>query len=215
MRNSEEVITKHPSFGVVRLSRTSGNANLFGSSVPHQHYITLTICHGEFSRDLHCDKIHAGDEIIRVAMSGIQLGDMLTNMNVHSGTPCTIQRVMKDGEYAAVERPPEHLSTKATYAKDFSDRLKTMASDMREVLAQAADLKDEKTIKKADFQKIVNNMNGVLTELTANLPFVMEMFNERIEKVASEAKAEVEAFQSAMITNLGIEALHTRQIEGK
>ncbi len=205
--SDDEKEIHHESFGVVRLNRTSGDASLFGSSIRHQNYITLTICKAYAARDdCHYDKIYSDKEIIQVAMSGIQLGDMLTNMNVHAGTPCTIQRMFIDDKYVSLESPPESTSTKKTYVDEFKQKLRQVAASLKGLRAAAEALEDGKS-SKADRKALTGRIDKIETELVSNLPFIQEMFNENVEKVTQEAKGEVEAFQSALIQNLGVKAL--------
>jgi len=202
---------EHPSFGVVGLSRVSGNATLFGSSVRHQHFISLTIKNAALIRSLHHDRISAAgrDEIIRVSMSAVQLGEMLTNMNVGEGTPCTIERMMMGGKYAEVEDPPSVVSTKQTYEEEFKEEAKQIAVNLREALKSARELEAKPTTTKTERKDLTHKLEMVLQEIEANMPFLVKQFNEKIEKVVGEAKGEIEAFHSHVIHQTGLQAIQS------
>ena len=65
----DEKITKHPSFGVIQLNRTTGATRLFGSSVDHLSYISLTISRAELHRDQHAEHFYPTEDVVRVELS--------------------------------------------------------------------------------------------------------------------------------------------------
>jgi len=89
-----EVKETHPAFGLIGLSRVScsPSAVLFGSAVKHGHYVELTIKEAERHSSIYRDFNFGRTELIKVAFSGTQLGELLTSMNVGDGVPCTITR---------------------------------------------------------------------------------------------------------------------------
>ncbi len=205
---------RHESFGVIRIGHTSGNHRLFGSSVDHQNYITLTICKASCARDsqTHCDKIDAQEEIIKVALSGVQFGEMLVNTNTHRGTPCTIQRMAVDGKYKSIPEPPTSTSSKEDYVREFKEKLARVANRLETLRFTAKSMTQQQKVPKKDLHALYGEIERVQTDLAANLPFVMEMFNERIEQVICEAKGEIEAFQSELIRHLGTKTLGEQHV---
>jgi hypothetical protein len=203
----DDVKTKHESFGVVQLSRVSGNHTLFGSSVDHHAFITLTICEAEHVRSsLHYDRITAGKELIQIAMSQVQLSEMLFNMNCGEGTPCTLQRVVVDGEYKSMEPPPP-MTKQSAYQEEFAKKLKDLAGSMREVVAAAKALEAKATASKGERHELSHKAEMALQEFECNLPFIGKMFDEKVEKVVTEAKGEIEAYAGHVVQQTGLKAL--------
>jgi len=84
---------KHKSWGSLQISRVSGQVNLYGSHVTHQHFIEMRILASERKHDLGQDWYYAGGEpYIVVQMSSAQFAEAITSLNTSmSGTPCTIR----------------------------------------------------------------------------------------------------------------------------
>lgn len=208
--------TEHESFGMVGLSRTSGQATLFGSSVSHQQYITLTISTAHHVRtDLHEDRIRANKEIIQIAMSNVQLGDMLTNMNVGDGVPCTIQRMFIDGKYRSMEDCPN--TTKGEeYVEEFAEKLKALTGMLHDIQAAADAMEQKPTVTKADRRELSSKIGLAIQDIESNMPFILSMFNEKVEQVISEAKGEIEAFRASRMMTAGMKALdHGQPLAGQ
>src|SRR5271169_5775120 len=91
----EKTTLRHPSFGIVNLVRTTTRGRtLFGSSILHDTYVTLTISHAQIDRDLSQDWIMEDvslphSTIVEVDMSATQFAEMITSFS-QGGTPCTI-----------------------------------------------------------------------------------------------------------------------------
>lgn len=82
----------HPAYGCVSLSRItcSPPQQLFGSHAKHSHFISLKIKRAERQSNGDFDFIFGRNELIEIYLSGTQLGDLLTSMNVGERIPCTI-----------------------------------------------------------------------------------------------------------------------------
>ncbi len=208
---------KHPSYGLVRLGRVSGQTILFGSNVQHQHYISLTISTAKLSRnkDTHEDYIHAQDQLIQINMSNVQLADMLTNMNCGTGVPCTLDRVMncETGKVESIKHPDKIDTNTQTYIDEFQEKLKGISAKLSTLQEQVTAVLESKTPNKAQREALLNEVHRIKTELSSNMPFILEQFIEKVEKVTSHAKAEVEAHHSAIIQNLGMQALKEKNPE--
>lgn len=211
MRDASKRI-KHDSFGLVQLSHTSGKASLFGSSVEHHAYITLRILKAEYERDeLYQDNIYPNEPIIEVALSNAQLGDMLTSMNCASGVPCTILRMQRDGEYVGMEDPPV-TSNQETYIAEFKEKLEGIGSKFKAVLAKARELEDKKAPSKKERQELSKEIAHLQQDIQDNLPFIYDQFVEKVEKVTSEAKSSIGAFQSDQVRQAGLKAISDQKL---
>jgi hypothetical protein len=198
----------HESYGVIELSRvTSSPVTLFGSSVKHQQFISLTISRANIIRNLHEDKIYAGDELIRVSLSSVQLGELLTNMNVSSGVPCTLERIFDGVEYKSVPNPPDITTTQETYIDEFKHDVKEAVSNLKTLLKRVEELENKPSVTKTERREISASLAGIVTAIESNMPFILTQFNEKVEKVIGEAKGEIEAFQSELIRRAGLGAL--------
>jgi hypothetical protein len=124
-------------------------------------------------------------------------------MNVGDGVPCTIQHL--DGKRI---EPEENIETKkdATH-RQFKKRMVEFASKLKEDQAKAKDIIKKKTLSKEDQHTLNWFLEKITQEVTSNIPFFMECFQEVADKVVLEAKAEVEVAIMRKVTILGLEEL--------
>ena len=213
--NHNAIVTRHPSFGVISVHHVAGGDGVFfGSAVQNSNYIELTVDMAEHLRDidLHTENIWPhGKRLIKVALTHVQLADMLFNSNRGCGTPCTI-REYRDGPMLEVWRetrksPPAATSSKKMYVDEFKTKMDDIAKDLEEARTLAAKHAEAKTVNKGDREKLSNLLDSVEAQIKNNLPWALEMFNEKVEEVTMHAKAEVEASFTSTITKLGLQEL--------
>jgi len=196
MSKSESQKFEHPSYGMVGLSKVSGRGRLFGSSVDHHHFITLTIHQARMVRELNNDHYYPGEEVMEIALSPAQLSEMLTSMNIGHGVPCTIRRMPVGGQYRMIEAPPKSIPTNAeTYVRELKEHVATVIKDAETLLVEAKDVAEKTTANKTERRAVAEKLARVVMELRSNMPFIFDQYVERVEKVSAEAKAEIEAFR--------------------
>lgn len=198
-------VTNHPSFGAIHIDHVSGKHELFMSSVEHHHFIAITICEAEHHRDLHYDRVFPGKELIRVLLTPVQFGEMLTNANNGSGTPCTLQRVWDGKEYKSLPDPPQ-LTKKATYVDEFKADVDKVTKDLDAVLQMAKDMEAKPAVNKTERRALTEKVEAMVRNIKQNMPFILDSFNENVEKVTAEAKNEVEQYRRDVIERLGMKA---------
>jgi hypothetical protein len=71
----------------------------------------------------------------------------------------------------------------------------------------AEELESGKTITKADFAKLREHLVSAKNQMLGGIPHVVQQFQERMEKVVSDAKGNIEAHLAAKIRALGMEKL--------
>lgn len=196
MIHEEEKEFRHPSYGMIGLSRCSGKARLFGSSVDHQHYISLRIHKAKMVRSLNNDHYYAGAEIFEVCMSPLQLSELLTGMNMGHGVPCTLARMPIGGRYEMVEPPPADVpTTSETYVNEFRQRVSNLVKDAENLAKQADEVAEKTSASKTERRDLSAKLCHVIQEIKHNLPFVLDQYVEQVERVTTQAKAEIESFQ--------------------
>ncbi len=205
MINKEEVF-QHPSYGMIGFHRVTGSTRLFGSSIPkHNRFITLSIKHGERMHHQSRDWYFGKKQIIEVNLSAAQFADLITSMNMGDGVPCTINWLN-----GTVEPPPdletETEKVRTNFREDLQDLVVKLKASQKEVEA----ILEQKSIKVADRKTIKAKLFKVVQDVEANLPFVLESFQEASTKVVTHAKAEIESFTTTRIMAAGVE--HIRQL---
>ena len=194
----------HASFGQIQFNTTSGNGTSFyGSELTQGHYVSLEIHHSEIHRDLSMDRYYNRGEILRLRMSSGQFAELITSMNRGSGVPCTIERV--SGK--KIEELPVQESRKEFIHRKFNERMKNFASNLKEKQNKAKELIAKKTLSKEDTILLKNYIDWLTQEISSNIPFFAECFQETMDAVVFEAKLEVENAIQHKINTLGLNAL--------
>ncbi len=199
----------HPAFGMLQISRvTTGGvgAPLFGSSIYHNMFFELRIFHGEVSRDVSHDfYFHKNLPILEIALSPIQLIEMIANMNMGSGVPCTILR--NNGE--EVERlQHDDIESEARKAqKDFKEDVKDLNESVPKLLSFVEELRKKPRVTKKELDEIISRLKWLEQHIRSNLPFVQKSFDEKVERSTMEAQASIDAMFTDIIMKLGVQAL--------
>ncbi len=204
---SEKEYKKHPAYGRILITRITGNVGrLFGSPLKeHNTTLRLRIARGSVSHDLGCDWYSTeGRELIEVTLSPAQFADMLSNMNVGEGTPCTINYV--DGKAMPSipeEEPVEHEKVEESFKKDVAETIQRLREGVRELDAVLT----KKSLTIADKDKIRWLVGKALQDVESNAPFMVRQFSEAAVKVVTHAKAEMAAATAGIISRLGLQKL--------
>jgi hypothetical protein len=201
----KQVVTTHPSYGLLQISRASGgNTPLFGSSVVHSHRIILRIDQAEQIRGLHEERYHPTKGLIEIEMSPVQWVEAITNMNHCPGSPCTITQTLEEGR---VPNPPPQEHFVETFKKEFREDVRELTTALNAAKADVTALRNQKTIKKSDIDKVLETIQQLEMAVRSNIPFIHEQFERAIDKTVSQAKGEIDSFYTNLMTRLGEAAL--------
>lgn len=211
--DDDESVEKHESYVTVGFSRRSGNpGRLFGSHIKtHQSYVTLKISQASRVHSLGSDRFHSSfnGDIVEVDMSAAQFAELLTTMNVGSGVPGTLRRVFNK----SVEDPPDASLEVEKIRQGFEKRMRDLAVKCHDNAKVAYELLSQKSLSAVDRDKLRNSLRSVMTEVSANVPFMLEQFEEATEKVVASAKAEIDAFTTHSIILEGVKAIEARSTQ--
>lgn len=204
--NNEEQILQHESFGQISFSRINGRNRFYGSELQQDNYIEMKVYHSEVKRTLTKDWYYtkSNKPIIKLRMSAGQFSEMITNMNTGNGVPCTLERI----EDKILEQLPEQESRKEFVHNEFNSRMRSFAKTIREKQLKARELVNKKILSKQDMHNLNTHIEWLSQEISSNIPFFMECFQETMDTVVHEAKLEVENAIQHKINVLGLEKLH-------
>jgi hypothetical protein len=199
----------HPAFGNIMVTKPQGNIGvLHGSELRHSSCVKITISNAKLVRDLSTDWHHSTDTIVEVEMSEAQWATFISSMGYGGGVPCTLVHKPEDGfklqwvpSIERVETSHEKFSREMRRAvherqqavKDGVKRLRTLLETGK------PSIKELREILKA----LENNLDG----MPGTAAFVMDCFQEVVEKETEAAKVEIEAFVTNMAMRTGIKAL--------
>lgn len=211
--------TRHPAYGIARLSRCSGSpGNMFGSSVKCDNFIELAISPGEeYEHDTYHSYFSAGQPYISVYLSPAQFSELITSMNIGDGVPCTIRKI--NGNF--VEEIPDEIHEHEIdrQKRRFRERMEKRERELRDMKSSLDVILSKKTLSKADRDELKWILEREIQEISSNIPFYMDMFDEATENVVTEAKSEIDALVQHNIINAGIKVLgeefRNKQIESQ
>jgi hypothetical protein len=194
----------HESYGMASLSRfQSTGSRFFGSSVTFSGGMGLDICTASKTRNLNSDHYYDEKLLLRVRFSPAQFAELITTPNA-GGVPCTIEYY--NGEQ--MDDPPE-VAIREQYVNEFEEKVQKAFKDLGDLTAE---IENYFKTGKGSRVEIREKLRSVRQELQANAPYILDQFNEGMDKIVTEAKAEVDSFTEAKIRSLGIEKL-TEQVE--
>lgn len=201
---SEKERHVHESYGQIRFSRVSGQNRFFGSEIEQQNYISLEIHTSEVERTLTKEWYYNREMVTRLRMSSAQFAELITSMNSGSGVPCTLEFYNKK----KADLLPELENRKEFVHRKFSDRMIEFGNQLEANKNRVKELTAKKTLSKADQKELVWMVDKISQEVKSNIPYFAECFQETMDEVVVEAKAEVENAVQYKITTLGVAELH-------
>lgn len=191
---------QHPTFGIISVCRTSGGDSvLFGSSVRHHNTIRIEISHAELCRGLNNDHIFDRQKIVEIDMSPTQFADMITGLNVGSGTPCTLKYIgQSQGENLCRVEPPYQNKV-----QQFNDEFSGTMNELSKEFDTVIELANESHAQK----RLIKEIELLKQRFAGHAPFIAKQFSEQMEKTVKEAKGEVEAFVTHAVQSYGMEVI--------
>ena len=203
--DSDRVET-HPAYAVIAIHRvTGGNKRLFGSALPsHNHTIWIRIARASVRHHLSTDWFHDEEGLIEVEMSQAQFAELITTPNAGVGTPCTIRSIGKTN----VPSIPDAVKIESEKVREgFVKKIRVFQRSIEEKSQKVRDLVGASKLTKTEKAAVVEVLDAAVREISSNMPFVLDMFQEAATRVVSSAKAEIDAFTTSHVMNLGIKAL--------
>jgi hypothetical protein len=207
---------RHESYGLIGISRQTGGhgaRHLFGSRVQY-HPVTMCLrikrAERAFSNDLSYDRFHSRELLAEIEMSAAQFADMVTNMNVGDGVPCSIRYV----NGVEMEPVPEgHRAEQHLIVEKFTESMGAIREDAAPLIKQLDAVLAKRSIGKKDRETIAGLFERLLRKQSDSAPYTLGMFNESVDKLATEAKREVEAFMSSIVHSAGLDAIKGKAVD--
>lgn len=196
----------HKSWGMIGLARTfcSGPQQLFGSDVTNCSTVRLRIKHAYKKRDLGRDWTFGDDLICEVDMSPNQFAEMVCNMNVGDGVPCTIRYTQEDGN---IEFMPETNKLEKIYT-DRAEHDEKMMQSLNDTICQLNNLIVAGKMPKIAGQDILRHLKSLHEYLSASgSDFLRNQARREIEDMVVEAKTQVSEYVNNKIYSIGLENL--------
>ena len=179
-------VTTHPAYAQISIGRTTGHFNLYGSDLNHNHAIHLTISRSKHHRDLHRDSYLEEKELLEVYLSEHEWATLLSSMNIGGGVPCTLRSVM--GEMVPQIPPPP------SRRDQFKNEAKQTMRDAYAQIKVLGEKLESLAMPVKTRKELEQHLQKCKQELQANLPFVLEQFDEHMGATVAAGKQELIAY---------------------
>lgn len=192
-------VKTHESYGIIDIARFTGNGSqFFGSDLIHNGGISITIKKGEVERRLSKEWFFGHQEIIRVELSNNQFVDAITSGMNTSGVPCTIKHL----NGIRVEQTQHVEDKKEVFRNEMKDTNQEYKNKIDSILEML-----DGNIGKRKADQIRHELDVLKNHIGSNTNFVMNSFNEAMEKTVTEAKHSIANYIDHKVNSLGIEAM--------
>lgn len=188
----------HPAFGKVTVNRVAVGGKgmrLFGTDFGHHNILRVTVHTARARRSLSRYWVSEEKQILSFMMSEAQWAAFVSSMNSGTGSQCTFETIA--GEYVpGIHEPVDTVNR-------FKDEVKeTMNDCVRKLEALRPGLTKAKR----------EELDSAIMEIRANLPFVVDSFDEHVEERTVKAKVELDAYFTGEVVRRGLEAIGGRPI---
>lgn len=215
MTTDNKTTYTHESYGMIVFNRVNNGRgrSLYGSPLKnHPTTIMMRVKTSKREHSLGRDWFVGEKDLIEIELSTSQFADLITNMNIGDGVPCTISWF--GGK--RMESPP-NVETEAEAVRiGFGDDVKEIGRKLS-ALADFANksLQGSGALNKATREELMSRIKSVAQDVNANLPFVLESFQQSVEKTVTTAKTEVVSFINTLAISTGIKQLseHAKEIQ--
>ena len=199
-------VTKHESFGNITVCRTQGSPHyLFGSEARHHHAIHVEINSAELHRDLSHDWVFARKRLLEFYMTESQWAHFVSSFSDGSGTPVTLRYVNGEG----IEPCPAPDDSRTIFSHEVRDRVNDAVDGLKKLRVRLAEALEpgNKTLGKKELLEVLRTVDTAVMQVTNNLPYIEQCFNDSMEKKMTDAKIEFEAIVGTRLQQMGLETL--------
>jgi len=197
MKAKQEYET-HESYGMIDIAKFTGKREFFGSDIIQNGGINIVISKASVERDLSTEWFHAEEEIISVEMSSNQFIDAITSGMNTAGIPCTIKHI--NGK--RMQQIDHVIDKKQTFRNELINTHKEYFKKIDSLIELAS-----KPISKKEQATILKDLGILRNHIASNTNYVMDCFNENMEKTVTEAKQSVSNYIDHKIHSLGLETI--------
>lgn len=196
----------HPAYGKITVtSPQGGKRKLFGSNILHHSTISMVIETAELERKLGTEWVFGNKRVIEIEMTHAQYAHMIASIGNGSGTPCTF-RYMQQGEMVAIPTIDETVTAEDALRNQFRNTISKTIDGIDTRIAEVKSIMEKGRATKSELTSILATLQSTRQQITSNLPFYVEQFNEHVDEKTHDAVAQIEATIKQNLSNLGLES---------
>jgi hypothetical protein len=204
-----EAPKNHPAYGAVRITRTSGNVNLFMCTAPHLEYITIAFFEAEMVRRGNKNEHQLADRkpLLSVSMSYSQFAALMAQADRFQGIPCTLSRRIIDGEYQLIPEPPIPDEVEQ-FKQDIQKEGRQVTKHLDHLRFQITSLRQDKGKTGAkDLDQLLLAVDQAIDGVHGGMALAQEQAKERVEELSHEASIEAQAAVDMAVRQVGLQAI--------
>lgn len=185
-RDAEYVSDEY--MGLCGISRISGrNERMFGTDVPHNSWLELTIRKGCVKRKLNQEWYSSEGKHIVIELTHSQFSEMISNMNCNYGVPCTVKEVA-----GKRMKNPDRIDRTGQFSEEFKKDMENVAQMANRAVEAMEKLLAKNGATKKDKNEILSLLGGLKQSLQSNMPFVEKQFRRCMAAAVDDAKRNIE-----------------------
>ena len=192
--------------GLIQINRTYGGRNiLFGSNIPHDTCMRLTISQAYIHRDFNENRYYPKNKLIEIELSPSQYAEMITNLNHGVGVPCTIRLFGEERIKNNLKLNNELELVKTEYAESVDKIIDEIRNTVYEI-------QDDKPLSPKKIRDLKHGLESMIYRLTQEAPFMKERFDETLDKIFVEAKASIDDTINLTLANIGLDTIKMQKL---
>lgn len=198
---------RHPSYGVVQVSRISGgDGNFFGTELIPSSFVEVRFFQGEQYNNEYGEQKVWPDSVpcFSVKLTHNQWAEMITNLNSGMGGPCTI-RVNNFKRIA--DCPPQRQTIDLSLESLSVSMSEDAQHDIDSINHWLERIKTGKAFGKKEMEELSKTLDNLKGRHKNNAKFYMGQLNKQAEKLVVKIKSETDAILGSKIFNLGLDVL--------
>lgn len=188
-----------PSHGNIRFTRVQGMRTLNGSLYESASWIEMTISRNRTYESFGEERNTSGNELMTISMTNAQFAEMITSLNIGTGTPVTIQSITN------VQIPDTYTIPKS---------MDLILEEVDQSVGETFDYmkKHLSTLKKTGVtpkqkKEAIEGIESLMRRFKSNEEFYQKQFVKKLEKIEVAKKSEMEGFINTVAHKLGLEQL--------
>lgn len=192
----------HPAYACVQVTRQTGDRILFGSDLPHNQTVCITISHAVNDRSHNHNHIHQEKQIVEIVVSESQWASIVANATGKS-IPATLLWDSVGGYTPEIEVVNENelfRNDMKRQVRETTAKITALTQELREALKQP-------TLKKKEIERITHDLECANGNLPSNIAYVNEVFHKTIEEKTIAMKTDVESYFNAKLNEIGMNAI--------
>lgn len=204
----------HPSYGLIGVSRVSGRGILFNSDTVHQHFIALRIMEARRVIDNTNELVIRDRLLCEISMTESQFAQFITQPNRGDGVPCTIHYNSGDNDkpwmnsFGCRPEPPAPEPFTIPFKREAGERAKIISDNLSDLQKAVEEFLDGSAKpNKGALNELKSKIESARRQIDANLPYVVEVASEQIEKKIASAIVEFESYTSQSLQAKGLSHL--------